>query len=99
MPAVNRESLSPMQSSELEATHAGPPVATPSRQAVEPFNPSTSTPMQQQESSVGSIAASSVGRLDANAVVGQVKELMSGWRVSDDDCRHAVGLLQSLPPA
>lgn len=104
MPAVNRESLTPMQSPEFAAAQPELPVgrvaSSPGRQEVESFDPSCSAPpMQQQGSNVGSIAASSVGRLDANAVVGQVKELMSGWRVSDDECRHAVGLLQSLPPA
>lgn len=104
MPAVNRESLTPTQSPELDAAQSELPVGRvtglPARQQVESFNPScsTSSPLQQQGSSVGSIAASSVGRLDANAVVGQVKDLMSGWRVSDDECKHAVGLLQSLPP-
>ena len=104
MPNVNREALPLTHAVEPEPLHAEVPVARATSRApgsqVEPFNPSTSASVvQQQGSYVGAIAASAVGQLDARAVVGQVKELMGGWRVSDDDCKHAVGLLQSLPPA
>lgn len=101
MPAVNRESFAPLQSAELEhaeAPHgAVSPVVT---QQVESFEESKApSHAMRQGSAVGSIAASRVGELDAKAVVAHVKELMGGWYVSDDDCRHAVGLLQSLPRA
>lgn len=100
MPAVNRESLMPVHSAELEQAEA-PGVGTPvvSQQQVESFDEATSSSIVQHGLAVGSIAASSVRSLDAKAVVAQVKELMGGWLVSGDDCRHAVGLLQSLPPA
>jgi hypothetical protein len=106
MPAVNRDSLTLTHSPQVETPHAEVPVAratsTTNRAAtsqVESFNPSNTSLAVQQGSTVGSIAASAVGQLDANAVVGQVKELMGGWRVSADDCQHAVGLLKSLPAA
>ena len=105
MTVVNREAMSPMHSPEVETTLPEVPVgrSSSSRQEVESFKPSdTSTAVQQQGSSVGSIAARSVDRLDANAVVSQVKVLMANGlldRVSRDECEHAIGLLQSLPHA
>ncbi|MDP1822889.1 MAG: hypothetical protein Q8L48_06595 [Archangium sp.] len=90
-----------MHSPELEPAHAKPPrgrVESPPRQAVASFDAAHTAAPRQEGSSVGSIAATAVGQLDAHAVVGQVKQLMGGWLVSDDDCEHAVGLLQSLPP-
>lgn len=102
MPAVNRESsLVAVQSLQLEQTEApstAKPIAT--QQEVESFDESKSqSPIRQHGIAVGSLSASSVMSLDARVAVAQVKELMGGFVVSGDDCRHAIGLLQSLPPA
>ena len=107
MPAVNRESLPQMHSPQLDDTvHSevpvGPVAKTPGQTEVEAFNPSNPVGLAEQGSSVGSIASGSVAQLDSNAVVGQVKQLMGrgvfDWRVSSDECAHAIGLLESLPP-
>ena len=106
MTTVNRDSLTPTHSPELEAPPSPAPAASPlkgaSQSEVEAFDDSAAGPTVMQGSNVGAIAAQNVGRLDANAVVGQVKELMSrgalDWMVTGDECRHALGLLESLPP-
>src|SRR5690242_14480612 len=99
MTTVNRQSVTPMHSVEFDTAPVDVTVRGQTSSAqVESFDSSKSSPMQQQGSTVGSINASAVGQLDAKAVTEQVKDLMSGWRVSGDDCEHAVGLLKSLPP-
>lgn len=106
MTTVNRDSLTATHSAELEAAPfpAAPtaPTKVGSQSEVEAFDGSGPGPTVMQGSSVGAIAAQNVGRLDANAVVAQVKELMSrgalDWMVTGDECRHALGLLESLPP-
>ncbi len=106
MTTVNRESLTLTHAPELEAprenANAVGATSRASRSEVEAFDTSGPGSPVLQGSSVGAIAAQNVGRLDAQAVVAQVKELMTrgalDWMVTGEECRHAVGLLESLPP-
>ncbi|MBL8913370.1 MAG: hypothetical protein JNM17_21915, partial [Archangium sp.] len=79
---------------------AAKPSVTPAT-SVESWQGSTDARVEAQ--AAGGVALRSLQQLDARAVTEQVEQLMSrgvlDWSVSEDECRAAVGLLNSLPPA